>query len=246
MGSNVFVRAVAAGSAAAALTCAVAFAQPATSARSLEIKYMRDSAEYQALARQIYRLAADAVRRGAAEARGAAWAVVLDVDETALDNSTYELERAAYGLPFDIASFNAWALRLAAPAVPGAVDFVTAVRDAGGRIAWITNRDSSTTEATRTNLERAGLWTTGDLLCLPDRPERTKAVRRAEVVAGAGTCAWPGTPMRIVAFVGDQLGDFPAAAENIAGTGVDSSFGRICFLLPNSMYGQWNNQVTRR
>jgi predicted secreted acid phosphatase len=51
--------------------------------------------------------------------------------------------------------------------------------------------------------------------------------------------------MRVVAFVGDQLGDFPSAAEQIPQTGTDAAFGRACFLLPNSMYGGWTTSVTR-
>ena len=66
--------------------------------RELGIKYMRDSEEYATLTRQVYRLAGEAVMRAANSAGGRRWAVVLDIDETTLDNSTYELERAAYEL----------------------------------------------------------------------------------------------------------------------------------------------------
>jgi predicted secreted acid phosphatase len=51
--------------------------------------------------------------------------------------------------------------------------------------------------------------------------------------------------MQVVAFVGDQLGDFPVASERIPQTGNDSAFGRVCFLLPNSKYGGWVTSVTR-
>ena len=51
--------------------------------------------------------------------------------------------------------------------------------------------------------------------------------------------------MPLVAFVGDQLGDFPAASEQIPGTGNDAAFGLTSFLLPNSMYGGWTTGVTR-
>ena len=51
--------------------------------------------------------------------------------------------------------------------------------------------------------------------------------------------------MQVVVFVGDQLGDFPAASEQIPQTGTDSAFGRVSFLLPNSMYGAWERSVTR-
>ncbi len=73
----------------------------------LEIKYVRDSSEYAALTRQIYRLAGEAVAAAARSLPANGWAVVLDIDETALDNSAYQLERAAYGLPFAQPSWQA-------------------------------------------------------------------------------------------------------------------------------------------
>jgi 5'-nucleotidase (lipoprotein e(P4) family) len=94
----------------------------------LGIKYVRDSEEYAALTRQVYRLASDAVQRSSQTASNRRWAVVMDIDETALDNSTYQLDRASYGLPFDDASWNAWVLRRAAAAIPGVVPFIAAVR----------------------------------------------------------------------------------------------------------------------
>src|SRR5207248_1573238 len=126
-------------------------AQPPAAMRELGIKYVRDSAEYAALVRQVYRSAGEVISRGQSAASGA-WAVVLDVDETTLDNSTYQLERAAYGLPFDADSWRAWVERRQAPAVPGVIAFIDRIRAAGGHIAFITNRDATLAEATRANL----------------------------------------------------------------------------------------------
>src|SRR6266542_5713758 len=85
---------------------ALVAAQSPALVRELGSKYVRDSEEYAALARQVYRSAGDAVDRARSAAPGP-WAVVLDIDETTLDNSTYQLERAAYGLPFEAASWAA-------------------------------------------------------------------------------------------------------------------------------------------
>jgi 5'-nucleotidase (lipoprotein e(P4) family) len=219
-------------------------APPPAATRELGIKYFRDSEEYAVLARQVYRLAGDAVERARRTASGA-WAVVLDVDETTLDNSMYQVERAVYGLPFEAESWSAWVQRKEAAAVPGVKPFLDRVRSAGGRVAFITNRDASLMEATRANLASVGAWSDDDRLCL-QKPEYPKAARRAEVVKGSGDCAWPNTPMRILAFVGDQLGDFPDAAEAISLTGTDEAFGSVCFLLPNPMYGNWTARVTRQ
>jgi 5'-nucleotidase (lipoprotein e(P4) family) len=222
----------------------VAAAQaPPAATRGLEIKWVRDSAEYALIVRQIYRLAADAVDRARAGATGP-WAVVLDIDETTLDNSIYQVERSVYGLPYDNDAWTAWVLRKEAPAVPGVKTFIERVRAAGGHVAWISNRDAALADAIRANLAMVGVWSDDDRLC-GIKPQYPKSQRRREVVTGTGDCSWSNTPMRVLAFVGDQLGDFPAAAEMIPGTGSDDAFGTTCFLLPNPMYGEWVSRVTR-
>jgi predicted secreted acid phosphatase len=129
--------------------------------------------------------------------------------------------------------------------VPGAAGFVAAVRQAGGHVAWITNRDAVTRDATRENLQSVKLWTDDDRLCLQNDPLHTKRARRTEVTSGTGACAWSGVPMRVLAFIGDQMTDFPERDEQLPETGTDAAFGRTCFLLPNSMYGAWTTKVTR-
>jgi len=216
---------------------------PPSATRELGIKYVRDSEEYAVVARQVYRLAGDAVERARTGVSGP-WAVVMDIDETTLDNSLYQVERAVYGLPFEIESWNAWVRRQEAPAVPGVKAFVDRVRAAGGRVAWISNREAALADAIRANLSSVGLWTDDDRLC-GAKKDYPKSQRRREVVTGTGECSWPNTPIRVLAFVGDQLGDFPASAEMIPGTGTDEAFGNTCFLLPNPMYGDWTSRVTR-
>jgi 5'-nucleotidase (lipoprotein e(P4) family) len=214
-------------------------AQPPAIPSHLEIKFVRDSAEYELLTRQVFRAVASSVTEAARSRSSGQWVVVMDVDETALDNSVYLLERAAYGLPFESVSWKAWVLRARAAAVPGVVDFIAAVRRAGGRIAWITNRAEETRDATRANLRDVGLWNDNDRLCPQSGSESSKRARRAEVVGGMGACGWAGEPKQIAAFVGDQMRDFPVADEQIPGTGTDAAFGRTCFLVPNPMYGDW-------
>jgi 5'-nucleotidase (lipoprotein e(P4) family) len=218
--------------------------------QGLQVKYVRDSEEYAVLVRQVYRVAAGRLPEAVRQLpRGSAWAVVLDVDETALDNSAYELERATYGIPFNDPSWNAWVERREAGALPGVGEFIRTVRAAGGRVAWVTNRDEAVREATRANMEAHGIWAAGDLLCLQRAADTayTKARRRAELESGAGACAWAGARPRVLAFVGDAMGDFPAPDEAIAAGGAtgEEAFGTRFFLLPNPMYGRWVARVTR-
>jgi 5'-nucleotidase (lipoprotein e(P4) family) len=217
--------------------------QPQPAVVDVGIKYVRDSEEYATLARQVYRLATDAVLKAQPAVSDRPWAVILDIDETALDNSTYQVERA--GRPYDLESWNAWVNRREAAAVPGAVDFVSAVRRAGGHVAWITNRLTVVATATRENLKSVGLWNDEDRLCAQQSSAHTKRIRRTEVVSGQGECAWQGRPTPVVVFVGDQLGDFPERDESVPNAGTDAAFGRTSFLLPNPMYGSSTSKVTR-
>lgn len=213
-----------------------------------EVKWVRDSEEYAAIARMVYRIAERAVEGGARQLpRGQGWAVILDADETALDNTAYELERRTYQQPHDEVVYQAWIARRESGAVPGAQDFIAAVRRLGGHVAWISNRLEVTREHTRANLERHGLLSADDRLCLMTADTAyTKRARRAEVANGTGACAWAGQRLAVLAFLGDQLGDFPAAGEADADAGNDAAFGARYFLLPNPMYGSWERRVTRR
>lgn len=236
---------------------AVLFIAPALPAqvatRSLEVKYVRDSAEYATLCRMIYRTATGAVTK--THPASGAWGVILDVDETTLDNSQYQIERAVYGLGYDEASWAGWVGRAEAGTVPGVKDFLDAVRALGGKVVFITDRNTEyvaadgskadLVKATRDNLDHNHLFASGDLLCLKSGPSDSKALRRKSVQEGTGACSWSGTPVQIIAFAGDQMTDFPSAGEPFPGAGTDKEFGISFFLLPQPMYGRWASSVTR-
>lgn len=226
------------------LWAAVNMAAAQDVARSLETRWVRDSVEFWTITRMIYAEAGEDVRaQSKALKKGERWAVVLDVDETVLDNSTYQLEQAAYGRSFDWGSWNAWTERRAATEIPGAVAFIDEVRAAGGRVVFLTNRHVSTEQATIDNLTRVGAWRTGDLTCLlTDDAAYTKRARRTEVREGKGACAFPDGGVKVLAYVGDTLHDFPETGEDGSR---ETDFGRRFFILPNPMYGSWSQKVTR-
>jgi 5'-nucleotidase (lipoprotein e(P4) family) len=211
-------------------------------------RWVRDSIEYHTLTHQVYAGATRAVRATVADERLKKkdhWVVVVDVDETILDNSPYQLQMGAYGTSFEPVSWNAWCERREAIPVPGAAAFIAAVHEAGGKVAFVTNRHEVTRAATRANLESQGLWGGDDILCLKtDDDAYDKVVRRTEVRTGTGPCSWEGKPARVLAYVGDTITDFPESGEE---EGVDrgSAWGQTYFLLPNPMYGSWEREVTR-
>src|SRR3954463_12965967 len=124
-----------------------------------DVRWFRTSAEYRGLTRQAY---AVATRRLPELSRGLpsqAWAVILDADETVLDNSEYQRRRFMLDSGYTEETWAAWVNERAAPPVPGAPEFTRAVHAMGGRVAIVTNRADSLCTATRANLQTAGIET---------------------------------------------------------------------------------------
>ena len=199
---------------------------------------MQESAEFHAAFEQTYRAATAKVEAEAASRTRGSWGVVLDADETVLGNATYQAERAAQGLPFTPESWKAWVQRREATALPGAAAFMSRVRALGGRIAIVTNRLGSECADTEAVLQRY-VMVYDAILCRPDGTPSDKNPRFEAVAAGRA----PGitTPVEIVAFVGDNILDFPRLSQGIRTEGAAAfrEFGVRFFMLPNPMYGSW-------
>jgi predicted secreted acid phosphatase len=71
------------------------------------IHWTRSSAEHRAALLQIYRGAGDELTRVVQGRVPGSWAVILDADETVLNNSLYQLERSRLGLGYSTESWNA-------------------------------------------------------------------------------------------------------------------------------------------
>lgn len=232
--------------AAACRTAAPPIAAPATAAPPRapaadpdSIRWVRDAAEYRALAVQTYRAATAHVEREAAVKSAGAWAVVLDADETILSNLTYQVERARAGLPYSTESWAAWVKRREATPVPGAAAFLTRVRALGGKIAVVTNRLGSECDDTIAVFTREQLVYDA-MLCRPNGTPSDKNPRFQQVQTGKA----PGipTPVEVVAYVGDNIQDFPGLSQREvkdAGMAGVAQFGVRFFVLPNPMYGSW-------
>jgi 5'-nucleotidase (lipoprotein e(P4) family) len=201
------------------------------------IRWVRASAEHRALFLQVFAAASDRVREVAATRGRGTWAVILDADETILDNSEYQRRRAAQGLGFTADTWDAWVREEKAGALPGAAAFLTLVRELGGRIAIVTNRDDVVCDETRRNMQALAL-VSDVVLCrvkgMSDKNPRFEAVQRGTAAAGMG-------PLDVVAWVGDNIQDFPQLTQDVRRRDAEtlSAFGRAYFMLPNPMYGSW-------
>ena len=201
-----------------------------------EVRWFRNSAEYRALALEVYSNAATRLPALANGLASSTWAVIFDADETVLDNSEYQRRRAVLDSGFTDDSWTQWVNERAAVAVPGAVDFTKFVHALGGRVVIVTNRSDSVCDATRANLAAIGVLP--DLLLCQPKGESNKNPRFQRVQDGTAETGVPA--LKVVAWIGDNIQDFPnltqAARNDPAAL---AEFGRKYFVLPNPMYGSW-------
>ena len=225
-------------------TPAPAMGTTASSADTIpaSVRWFRASAERRALSLQTYRLATSALERRAAGLAAGTWGVILDADETVIDNSPYQQELGRRRATFDPVTWNEWVMRGAAVALPGAAEFTRRARERGGRVVIVTNREQSQCDATRANLQRVGIAT--DLvLCRTDPSNSFKDARFEAVERGTPPSTLP--PLRVVMWVGDNIQDFPRLRQELR-TQSDSAFaefGDRFIVLPNPMYGSWERNV---
>jgi 5'-nucleotidase (lipoprotein e(P4) family) len=207
-----------------------------------DIHWVRDSAEYRAAVTQTYRFAAQQVERSAEGKPARGWAVILDADETVLDNSQYQKELG--GQPYSSATWAQWVRRRAAGTVPGVPAFLAHVRRLGGRVVIVTNRTESLCEDTRENLRALSL-TVDLVLCRPDAGSSDKNARFEAVARGTASAELP--PLEVLAFVGDNIQDFPGLRQDLRKAPEEAlaDFGRRYFVLPNPMYGSWEQNPAR-
>jgi acid phosphatase len=206
------------------------------------IHWTRTAAEHRALFVQTYRNAADQLRE-LVRGRTSGWAVIMDADETVLDNSEYQRRIALRGATFDIDTWNAWVREVAADTLAGAPGFVRLVNQLGGRVVIVTGREEVVCAATRDNLRRFQIEVAAVLCQQPG--ERGKTARFRAVADGTTPASLP--RLDVVMYVGDNIQDFPDMTQELrnAPHNMLDKFGREWFILPNPMYGSWERNAAR-
>ncbi|HKV51306.1 MAG TPA: HAD family acid phosphatase [Gemmatimonadaceae bacterium] len=208
---------------------------------SKSIRWYRASAERTAIYREVYRAATERLEQRARTLAPQSWAVIMDADETVLDNSPNEEESDSLHQGFSDARFVAWVRRDAARALPGAVAFTQRVHQLGGKLAIVSNRADSLCDHTRRTLTQAGI-AADEVLCQTG-PTGDKNPRFQAIANGSAPSTLPA--LTVVMWLGDNIQDFPApaGAQSIR-SAPDSAFvpfGDIYFALPNPMYGSWEH-----
>lgn len=213
------------------------------------VLFMQQAGEYRALAYQAFNAAKwqlDAdfdkknFKRLPKALRKMPRAVVVDVDETILDNSPQQAFSIKKHLPFTPSIFTEWVNLRKAKAIPGAVDFLNYAHQKGVKVFYVTNRNAAEKQGTIDNLKSVGF---------PDATEETVQVR-ADTSSKEARRLAISSNYRIVLLIGDNLNDFSnifekkSVADRFAE--VDKSrelFGKKFIVLPNVMYGDWESAI---
>jgi 5'-nucleotidase (lipoprotein e(P4) family) len=207
------------------------------------IVWTQTSGEARALAYQAFNLARMMLDRDLRMNRRSRMrrAIVVDADETVLDNSRFQATLLKNRRNYDAQSWTDWVNRAEAAAIPGAVEFLSYAASKGVRVFYITNRKLSEKQGTATNLKKLGFPDVDDQTLLVRTDESSKEARRQSVSA----------KYRIVLLMGDNLNDFAevfdksrTVADRLAAVERNKEqFGTRFIVLPNVMYGDWESAV---
>ena len=188
-----------------------------------DIRWVVNSKEYHMLCKQIYKEAMIKTKKIYSNKNQA---VIMDLDETILNNSVYQVENFKKGESFNMQSWGEWVNRAEATLVPGAKEYIELLRKHDIQLIFISNRMHERVDATKNNLKNLGIFSDQDIYLLRLDKEDKKHLRREEVVMGTNRMSSYG-PFDVIVYVGDAMGDFQNKEVNNN------------FILPNPMYGKW-------
>jgi acid phosphatase len=172
-------------------------------------------------------------------------AIIVDVDETVLDNSPDQVRQIRRGNGFDNDAWRAWVFEARAKPLPGALEFLQDAAKQGVTVFYVSNRDADQADATVANLREAGfpIADASQFLGLGMQ------VPGCESKGSDKTCRrrLVGERYRVLMQVGDQVSDFIALPDNtLAGRRAAMApylgwIGERWWALPNPMYGSWES-----
>ncbi len=201
--------------------------------------YQQQAAEFQALCYQAYNLAELRMQEHLQKTYNKPLAVVVDIDETVLDNSPYEAEGILKGFSYPV-RWDEWMYKASAIIIPGSLDFLKSAEAKGVEVFYVSNRREVYREATLKNLQEKGFPFADDAHLFLKTELNEKQSRRNKI----------NESHEIILLIGDNLGDFDGIFEtNIPEQRMQQTldnhdkFGDRWIVLPNAVYGDWVNML---
>lgn len=167
-------------------------------------------------------------------------AIVMDLDETVIDNSFFNAQLIKDNKTYSKDSWKNWSDQISAGAVPGAIEFIKYAQNNGVTVIFISNRRVGEVQSTKQNLEKLGLENLDTNNFYFRVNEGSKKARREEV----------SKHHKIIMLFGDNLADFTelfdkqtVANRNTIVDRLQSEFGNTFIVLPNALYGEWEGSL---
>lgn len=207
------------------------------------VLWQQTAAEYNALCYQIYNMAKlqlDQRLHAHAFPYEKKPAIVMDLDETVVDNSRYNAQLLLDSENYTKETWKDWSDLAKAAAVPGAIEFIAYAQGKGVEVIFISNRRASEMESTMKNVLALGVTNVDSSNFLLRTDESSKMNRRAKISEDHD----------ILMLFGDNLADFTEVFDKR--TNVDRNdlvdqmheeFGASFIVLPNVMYGEWEGSL---
>lgn len=202
--------------------------------------WFQRSPEMKALYYQGYNLASLKLSEFVKQKTSKPKAVVVDIDETMLDNSPFEAQEIFDKTEYTPELWKKWTSLAKAKALPGAVEFTHFCESLGVEVIYISNRKVDEVDVTVKNLDSLGFAFARKENMFFKEKVSSKRVRR-DIVS---------EKFEIIMLIGDNLNDLSEVFEN---RGLDwgssiveqnkKEFGNRFIVLPNPMYGDWEKNI---
>ncbi len=224
--------------------------------RLQSVLWVQTSGEYEAATLQVYQLAKSRLDMALGNSNWSAAieqlekfshlppAIIVDVDETVLDNSPFQARLLKLNCDRKPHMWQNWVREAKARPIQGALDFLRYASSREVEIFYVTNRDHSLEKATKNNLERFGF---------PLKKESDNILMRneqADWAADKGSRRmFLAKSYRILLIIGDDLNDFVSTTKFQPESRTEvvekkgSMWGNKWIILPNPVYGSWEKYL---
>ena len=210
-------------------------------------KWYITSAEKNALYQQIFQLSKPILVANKKMVRpNTKCGVILDIDETLLNNSQYGYENDLHCTSFNKESWNKFVNSKVSVALAGASDITHYIHKIGCIVNLVSGRTVETQIATEDNLRREGIYF-DQVLLSETKPDGSNKNPRFLAVMNGDTPSKIKIKQTIIAYYGDNVAtDFPnSSQEAYLKSDINKNnynkFGTIYFVLPNPTYGSWEH-----
>ena len=171
-------------------------------------------------------------------------AIIVDVDETVLDNSAHQARAILGGFSYPTGWLE-WGNEVSAQAVAGVKDFLNYADSKGVTIFYVTNRVSELRKATIENIIKLGLpfdERANPLMMKGENGWGSEKTSRRTLIA---------EKYRIILMAGDQITDFISLEESSVSMDArlqlsskyEEMWGEKWFMITNPMYGKWEGAI---